>query len=498
MAAARSTRNGLPGVSILQDARFLQAVSQLIFAVLVVTGVWAIAWNVLRTLQAQNLTPNFAFMSTRAGFDIAAAPEWYTSQSTFWDAYLVGFINTLRVVALGLFLATMMGVFFGIFLLSSNFLLRTLARVYVEILRNTPLLVQLFVWYFIVMLSLPVYQQSLTFPAEGVFLIPVRWLFYLPALLIAWAAARRTQQRPILYGTAALLIAVEVLSLLNVLPAWNVRIEVLPLFYANIKGIVLPEIWTTARFVPWLVCVAGGFVVAVIVAMRIRRIRDETGRIIPTTAIALGLFLTVMIGSWFILSTVGVRDTVEVDQNGTRVEIPISQAVDEELLTPEQQAEITPAPMLIVVPVRGNFDFERGSIITPEYTALLLGLSVYTSAFIAEIVRAGIQAVPYGQVEAARSIGLKYDKVLRLIVLPQALRVIIPPLGNQYLNLAKNSSLAIAVAFADLFQVTTTIMNTSGQSVPGMILVMLTYLVISLTISLTANIFNRRLKLVAN
>jgi general L-amino acid transport system permease protein len=128
--------------------------------------------------------------------------------------------------------------------------------------------------------------------------------------------------------------------------------------------------------------------------------------------------------------------------------------------------------------------------------ALLLGLVVYTSAFIGEIVRGGIQAVPYGQIEAARALGLSSGQMLWLVILPQALRVIIPPLGNQYLNLTKNSSLAIAIGYADLFLVTQTIMNTSGQSVTGIFMVMMTYLAMSLTISLVMNVINRRFQLV--
>jgi general L-amino acid transport system permease protein len=137
-----------------------------------------------------------------------------------------------------------------------------------------------------------------------------------------------------------------------------------------------------------------------------------------------------------------------------------------------------------------------GSQITPEYMALLLGLVVYTAAFIAEIVRAGILAVPRGQIEAARALGLSTNQTLRVIILPQALRVIIPPLGNQYLNLAKNSSLAVAVAYADLVLVTTTIMNQSGQSVTGITMIMLTYLALSLIIAAAINLVNRRFQIV--
>ncbi len=497
-SAARTTRTLPRGLAILQDTRFLQAASQIVFAILVVTVIWVIGANVYRTLQEQNLTPNFAFLNSRSGFDIADAPPWYSSQGTFLDAYIVGLVNTLRVVSIGLVVSTVLGVFFGIFLLSGNFLLGTIARVYVEILRNTPMLLQLFVWYFVVMLSLPVYQQSLSFPVEGVLLLPIRWLFYPVIIIAAWWISRRVKQRPILYAALTVLALVEVLAFLGVLPNERQRIEVVPAFYANIKSIVFPEVWATGRFGLWLLALAIGLIAALVLHRRLFRQREETGEQTNPSSKAFAVFATVAVISWLALALINPPSVVSVEREGQTVEVPIAQAVDEELITPEQQAELTASPLLVVLPQRGNFDFDRGATITPEFTALLLGLTVYTSAFIAEIVRAGIQAVPYGQVEAARSIGLGEAKVLRMIVLPQALRVIIPPLGNQYLNLAKNSSLAIAVAFADLFQVTTTIMNTSGQSVPGMILVMVTYLILSLVIAISTNLVNRRMRLVAN
>jgi general L-amino acid transport system permease protein len=128
--------------------------------------------------------------------------------------------------------------------------------------------------------------------------------------------------------------------------------------------------------------------------------------------------------------------------------------------------------------------------------ALFIGLVIYTSAFIGEIVRAGIQAVPYGQLEASRALGLSGWQMLRLVVLPQALRVILPPLSSQYLNLAKNSTLATAIAYADAYSVGQTIMNTSGQSVPGFIIILITYLTMSLIIATIMNIVNSRFQLV--
>jgi general L-amino acid transport system permease protein len=134
-------------------------------------------------------------------------------------------------------------------------------------------------------------------------------------------------------------------------------------------------------------------------------------------------------------------------------------------------------------------------VISPELGTLLLGLVIYTASFIAEIVRAGIQSVPKGQLEAAQALGLKSGRIMQMVVLPQALRVIIPPLTSQYLNLAKNSSLAIAVGYPDLYFVASTTFNQTGRAVEVMLLLMVAYLTISLTISLLMNLYNRSVQL---
>jgi general L-amino acid transport system permease protein len=146
--------------------------------------------------------------------------------------------------------------------------------------------------------------------------------------------------------------------------------------------------------------------------------------------------------------------------------------------------------------VREGFNFKGGMSLTPEYAGLLIGLVMYTGAFIAEVVRAGIQAVSKGQTEAARALGLSNSQVLRLVVLPQALRVIIPPLTNQYLNLAKNSSLGVAIGYPELFSVGGTILNQSGHAIEMLSLIMITYLSMSLLTSLITNVYNRRIQFV--
>jgi len=154
------------------------------------------------------------------------------------------------------------------------------------------------------------------------------------------------------------------------------------------------------------------------------------------------------------------------------------------------------SPLVSNVPVLGKFNFEGGLRVTPEFAGMLVGLVVYTGAFIAEVVRAGILAVNKGQFEAARALGLNQMQVLRLVVLPQSLRVIIPPLISQYLNLTKNSSLAILIGYADVFFVGRTIINQSGRAVPVFLLIMAIYLTLSLITSVIMNIYNRRVRLV--
>jgi general L-amino acid transport system permease protein len=221
-----------------------------------------------------------------------------------------------------------------------------------------------------------------------------------------------------------------------------------------------------------------------------------TGQPFPRLRNAVVLIVVLMVIGWVVVGLEPLPINVTVIQEDSPVTIPLEEARANGLLTPEDEVLYSPVPLIVRLPERSNFRFTAGTEISLEYMALLLGLTVYTGAFIAEIVRAGIQAVPHGQVEAARALGLSSAKVLRLVILPQALRVIIPPLGNQYLNLSKNSSLAIAIAYSDLVLVTTTIMNQSGQSVTGMALILTTYLIISLTIATVMSAVNRRFQLV--
>ncbi|MGF1673119.1 MAG: amino acid ABC transporter permease [Rivularia sp. (in: cyanobacteria)] len=296
-------------MSFWRDRRFWQIATQVI-AVIIAIAIAMVLWiNVTRNLQRLGIEFGFDFLQQEASFDIGETPINYQPTDSYSRALWIGLLNTLRVAIAGIILTTIVGISAGIARLSDNWLVRNIALVYVEIFRNTPLLLQLLFWYSAVFLSFP-----------------------------------------------------------NV----SNRISVGGLIYLSQDG----------------------------------------------------------------LEVLGFR-------------------------------------------------------FSSELAALLIGLIFYTGAFIAEIVRGGIQSVSKGQWEAARSLGLKPGLIMRLVIFPQALRVIIPPLTSQYLNLTKNSSLAIAIGYPDIYFVASTTFNQTGKAVEVMILIMLTYLTFSLTISLIMNLFNR-------
>jgi general L-amino acid transport system permease protein len=295
--------------SLGRGRSFWHIIVQLITVFLVAFLVEILWINLNRNLQQLGIQFGFDFLKQQASFDIGETPIAYKPSDTYSRALWVGLINSLRVAIAGMFLATIVGIFAGIARLSDNWLVRNISVVYVEVFRNTPLLLQLLFWYSAVFLSLPNTENKISF--------------------------------------------------------FNI-------VYLSQNGVQFP---------------------------------------------------------WFKLSS--------------------------------------------------------------EFFALLMGLTCYTGAFIAEIVRGGIQSVPKGQWEAAHSLGLKPSLVMRLVIFPQALRVIVPPLTSQYLNLTKNSSLAIAVGYPDIYFVASTTFNQTGRAVEVMFLIMFTYLTLSLTISVVMNFFNR-------
>jgi ABC-type amino acid transport system permease subunit len=333
------------------------------------------------------------------------------------------------------------------------------------------------------------------------------WLYGLiSALLIAaaWFAPQPIRWRA-LSATIGQLIG-GLIFYFGVLPAGGIRIEIHPFAFISVRGFVFPEFAPTQHFAEWLAFLAVGVALALLLWLHFGRVTETTGRAYPRTLYAFVAIVGFAIAGWIFTTLEPLPEVIPItqEQDGTTTVslVPLQEAKDNGLLDKAQEQYYTGGPVWIVLPQQKTnkagivTGLTYGSQISPEYMALLLGLVVYTSAFIAEIVRAGILAVPKGQLEAARALGLSTPQMLRMIILPQALRVIIPPLGNQYLNLSKNSSLAVAIAYADLVFVTNTIMNQSGQSVTGITLLMIVYLIMSLLISFFANIANRRFQLV--
>jgi len=374
-----------------RDVRVLRIIAQ-IAAVLVVLAIGLVLWGNLTTSMARSqLSFGLGFLDSVAGFEIAESPIPYRATDTYGRALLVGLLNTLLVSLVGIVLATVLGVLVGVARLSGNWLVNRVAAGYVEVMRNTPLLVQLVLIY-AVFLQLPGTTNSIALPGS---------------------------------------------------------------IFLNQRGLFVPRPEIEAALGPWLTFVAAAIVVAVgarIVSSR----RSAAGR----TTRGIGL---IGLAALFVLPVVG--------------------------------GLVVGAPVGLELPVLERFNFVGGLALSPEFTALLVGLVVYTAAFIGEVVRGGVQAVRRGQVEAALALGLTPSQTLRLIVFPQAMRVIVPPLTSQYLNLAKNSSLAVVIGYPELFNVSRTAASQTGQPISVIVIVMAAYLTISLGTSLLMNIYNRRVQI---
>ena len=377
-----------------RDERFLRVAGQIIFAALLIGFFVFLAVNMLGNLNQQGMNLSFGFIDQVAGFDIGASFIQFDRTGTYIRAFLVGLINTLVVSFLGILFATILGILIGVARLSQNFLVNRLSRIYIEILRNIPLLVLLVFLYRAVFLKLPRVANALIFPG--------------------------------------------------------------PIYLSN-RGIAMPWFIPTVTFGTYLLVMSAGFVLALLVGWFVRRQGRQTGRPTLWPVYSLLIWLAVALIGWFLLPH---------------------------------------APLQADVPQPGGLNLKGGLVLTPEFMALLAGLTVYTSAFIAEIVRAGIQSVSKGQVEASHALGLSSFQTLRLVVFPQALRVIVPPLTSQYLNLTKNSSLAVAIAYPDVFYVSNTILNQTGRAVEMIAIVMLTYLLLSLLTAMFMNWYNQRIRLV--
>lgn len=594
-----------------RNVKLIGLLTQIVFVAVLVAGVAVVTINVTTALSRANLPADFSWMNTRAGIPIAETPIRYTPADPYWRAILIGLINTLKVALIGVLLASVIGVGVGVMRLSTNFLVRSIATIYIELLRNIPLAVQIVFWYTAVLLPVPPRVNNAIELPGGVLLsnvgLAIPWLYpgdrfgaWWPWLLLAVAAAvlgglmrARASQRSELPlrvwpVPAALLLGISgigyvLASMAASVPAGAVvdfnnerargivfldrdgdgRKAPTEPFVSHASTIVRLEegelrassqnltesrqsVPSTFRFPRIL---AGEYDRATVEFVDVQRAEelgyrlhfdnypwrgvvyvdhDGDGAFTPGEALnpatgtgygGVELVLTVFGFERAIVADrdgqvrtpafapVGSarREQLEAEQpatpaRGMTVFAPVGAAVDPDAERPEPiryDIELLPTGPLVLsrvhLPVSG---YEGGQRFTVNYLALLFALVIYTSAFIAEIVRGGIQAVAKGQREAAMALGLSENQVFSLVVFPQALRVVLPPMISQFLNLTKNSSLAPLAAYGELFVIATIAANQTGASVPIALLLIVSYLTISLTFALVLNLVNDRFALV--
>ncbi|TAA62524.1 amino acid ABC transporter permease [Shinella sp. JR1-6] len=379
-------------MAFLHDMRFRAYFYQVVAIGAVILVGWTMFSTASGNLAKQNIATGFDFLNRPAGFVITESAIAFEATDTVGRAILVGIANTVKVSLLAAIFGTLIGLAVGIARMSRNPLLARLALVYVELLRNVPLLLYLFLWYSLIILILPPVKQAL-----------------------------------------------------NLLPG----------VYLSNSGLVVPAALIESGGAALLACLLGGAAAAFVIRRvstlkRVATGQSNHGGLIATAAFVLPALLLWLSGGF----------SIDWD-----------------------------------FPTAGKFRLTGGLHVRPEFVALLFGLALSVSATVAEIVRAGIQAVDKGQWEAAAALGLARGKTMRLVVLPQALRIIIPPLTNTYLTVFKNSSLAIAIGYPDLVMVSNTVMNQTGQAIETIAIFMGVYLALSITISLVMNWYNAHVAL---
>jgi general L-amino acid transport system permease protein len=349
--------------------------------------------NTLINLKKQKIATGFSFLQKESSFEIGESLIPYSAANTYGRALLVGVLNTLKVAFVGVVITIILGTIVGMARLSTNWVVSKLAAIYVEVMQDIPILLQLFFWYAIFYETLPSPQEALN-PGAGIYMSNRGVAFTIPE------------------GH----------------PAHN---YMLLAFVAACIIVYLIRRWARKR-------------------------QERTGQFFPTFRVGIAIIFGLPFITWLAFGT----------------------------------------PMKMDAPKFIGFNFQGGLMVSPEFIALLLGLILYTGAFVAEVVRAGIQSVSKGQREAAMAIGLRPTLVLNLVILPQALRVIVPPLTSQMLNLTKNSSLAVAIGYPDFVSVANTTINQTGQSIEGVAIIMAVYLFFSLSTSVFMNWYNKRVALV--
>jgi general L-amino acid transport system permease protein len=377
----------------LYSAKLRGLASQVVVVLLLAWGLYWIVANTQANLVKLNQNFGFDFLGKSSGFDLSTSLIQYSSNSTFSRALLAGFYNTVLVSVFGIIFATILGFIVGVMRLSKNLVISSAATIYIEIVRNIPLLLQIFIWYALVLKPLPGTKQAINI-SDTVFI-----------------SNRGIMAPHASFGEGSWIS--------------------LALLAAALVGTWVFRRWSWKR-------------------------QEATGQILPVWWISIPAILAApVIG----LLAVGW-------------------------------------PVTWDYPEVAGFNFKGGMTLVPEFIALFLALVIYTATFIAEIVRSGIIAVSHGQTEASYALGLDSAKSLRLVVIPQAMRIIIPPLTSQYLNLTKNSSLAVAVGYPDLMYAAGTVNNQSGKAIEVYFIALIVYLTTSLVTSLFMNAFNARMKLV--
>jgi general L-amino acid transport system permease protein len=379
-------------MAFLHDMRFRAYFYQVVAIGAVILVGWTMFSTASGNLAKQNIATGFDFLNRPAGFVITESAIAFEATDTVGRAILVGIANTVKVSLLAAVFGTLIGLAVGIARMSRNPLLARLALVYVELLRNVPLLLYLFLWYSLIILILPPVKQAL-----------------------------------------------------NLLPG----------VYLSNSGLVVPAALIESGGAALLACLLGGAAAAFVIRRVSTQKRVATGQSNHGAYIATAAFVLPALLLW-------LSGGFSIDWD---------------------------------FPTAGKFRLTGGLHVRPEFVALLFGLALSVSATVAEIVRAGIQAVDKGQWEAAAALGLARGKTMRLVVLPQALRIIIPPLTNTYLTVFKNSSLAIAIGYPDLVMVSNTVMNQTGQAIETIAIFMGVYLALSITISLVMNWYNAHVAL---
>ena len=385
---------------LFYDARYRSTTIQVIAAMALMLSLTWLVDNTVQNLAALGKDFSFRFLWTTAGYDINQQLIPFTSQQTHGRAAIVGILNTLLVAFIGCILATVIGVLVGVLRLSSNWVVARIMTVYVEVMRNTPLLI---------------------------------WIL----ILFAVMTEATPQPRDFREGGGASMILWDSVAISN-------------------RGVFIPKpLWGEGSGL-----VISVFLLSIIAIFALRRLarkrQEQTGAQLPVFSLSLALFFLPALLTFFVMGR----------------------------------------PITLELPELGGFNFVGGIQVRNSLIALWLALSLYTSAFIAEIVRSGILAVSRGQTEAAFALGLQPNRTMQLVILPQALRVIIPPLISQFLNLTKNSSLALAVGYMDVRSTLGGItINQTGREIEGILLLGAFYLVVSLIISSVMNYYNSSVKL---